>query len=165
MTSYKKLVTTIILPSEIRSRLLSSLREAGDQEIGGVLMGEQLEPGRFKVVDVTIQTQGGTVARFVRALAEALVGLRNFFRRTHHDYERFNYLGEWHSHPSFSPIPSQTDHQTMLELVEDPGVGAQFAALLIVKLNGELELVGSVTVYLADGKAQRGRLVMEGPDD
>ena len=60
--------------------------------------------------------------------------LAEFFARTGKDYERFNYLGEWHSHPLFSVHPSGPDFATMFEIVEDPEVRAHFAVLLIVRL-------------------------------
>ena len=123
-------------------------------------MGEQIEPGLFRVVDITVQTHGGTVSRFVRAVAEALHGLGEFFLRTHHNYRRFNYLGEWHSHPLFEPLPSARDHNTMLELVTDPDVGATFAVLVIVRLTGRTDLMGTATVYRPDGTAAAGTLVI-----
>jgi Prokaryotic homologs of the JAB domain len=57
-------------------------------------------------------------------------------RDEHHNFKRFNYLGEWHSHPSFLPEPSATDHKSMREMIEDPKLGANFVVLMVVKLNG-----------------------------
>ena len=47
---------------------------------------------------------------------------------------RFNYLGEWHSHPSFEPLPSDTDIRTMQSLVEDPDVGVNFLVLMVCRM-------------------------------
>ena len=157
-------MTTVLLPPDIQARLVEGLHKAGDREIGGILMGEQVEPGLFRVVDITAQARAGSVSRFVRAVAEALRGLGEFFRRSHHDYRRFNYLGEWHSHPLFEPIPSTQDHSTMIDLVTDPEVGANFAVLVILKLNGRAELTGTATVYLSDGTASAGSLMMTNQD-
>jgi hypothetical protein len=76
-----------------------------------------------------------------------LAPLEAFFKRTRREYQRFNYLGEWHSHPMFAVTPSARDHQTMQDIVEDPDVGARFAVLLVVRLEEGGNLEGSVTVY------------------
>lgn len=91
-------------------------------------------------------------------------GLRRFFRRHACDYTRFNYLGEWHSHPLFYPIPSATDHASMRALVTDPAMGANFLVLMIVKLDGRGALTGTVQTYLPDGTACEGELHLEADD-
>jgi [CysO sulfur-carrier protein]-S-L-cysteine hydrolase len=73
--------------------------------------------------------------------------LADFFARTGHDYLRYNYLGEWHSHPRFQPIPSPEDRATMLELVKNPLVGANFAVLIIVRLRRWSRLELSATLF------------------
>lgn len=150
------------LPHDTFLLLLSELEAAGRQEIGGILMGEQLAPGRFRVTDMTFQRRGGWVASFVRSAKAALTALQRFFDRSGHRYRRFNYLGEWHSHPSFAARPSATDHASMLEIAEDPSSGANFVLLLIVKLDTDGLLEGRVTVYLPDGTIFPGALDIEG---
>lgn len=63
--------------------------------------------------------------------------LDTFFRKTGRDFQRFNYLGEWHSHPHFPVIPSGSDVRAMQAIVNDRGVGATFAALLIIRLRSD----------------------------
>ena len=46
-------------------------------------------------------------------------------------FRDFNYLGEWHFHPSFSVRPSPEDVATMTELVEDERIPISFAVLLV----------------------------------
>ncbi|MEO1326523.1 MAG: Mov34/MPN/PAD-1 family protein [Pseudomonadota bacterium] len=152
---------TLKLPHSTFHRLLGELDRAGRQEIGGILMGEQLEAGRFRVTEMTFQRRSGWVARFVRSAKSALAALQRFFDRSGHRYQRFNYLGEWHSHPSFEPRPSATDHASMLEIAVDPGTGANFVVLLIVKLDADRVLEGRVTVYLPDGTVFPGTLDIE----
>jgi integrative and conjugative element protein (TIGR02256 family) len=140
----------IVLPRELRDRLSEALKVAGSREIGGVLMGECLAPGRFLVADLTVQRRGGSFASFLRRVTDALSALARFFRQTGGEYTRFNYLGEWHSHPSFSTEPSGKDMKSMLEIATDPQVGANFVALVIVRLV-DGELVGSASIYWPDG--------------
>jgi proteasome lid subunit RPN8/RPN11 len=151
----------LILPWTIKAELVKALKKGDTQEIGGVLMGEHVEGCRFRVVEITVQFSGGSVARFVRAIATLVAPLRSFFTRTNHEYRKFNYLGEWHSHPMFVLTPSFTDRETMQSLVEDPMVGANFAVLLLVKLDGSQKLQGSATVFVPHAAAFKACLGTE----
>ena len=146
------------LPDEWRTRLLDQLVLAERREIGGILMGEQLAPSHFRVADMTFQLRGGRSIRFIRQARRALVALKKFFGRTSHRYRRFNYLGEWHSHPLFPPTPSDQDHATMMNIACHGNTGANFVVLMIVRCTDSGKLEGSVTVYLPDGTVQPGLL-------
>lgn len=112
-------------------------------------MGECLRNEVFRVVDISVQRSGGSHANFMRNPTDHKAALQAFFDRTGNDYMRFNYLGEWHSHPSFEPVPSITDIHTMQSIVEDPAVGANFAILLVAKLNGNT-VNATATVFRPD---------------
>lgn len=127
-----------------------ALRKAGRREVGGILMGEHAGPNLFIVRKMTVHRRGA-FASFVRRIEDAIGSLRAFFRETGHDYARFNYIGEWHSHPSFELYPSRTDDLSMLQIVQDEAVGANFVVLLITKLGSEGELVSTAHTYLPDG--------------
>lgn len=124
-------------------------------------MGEHVGHNQFAVRTLTVQG-GGTFASFVRGTRSALRALKEFFLRSNHEYRRFNYLGEWHSHPSFSVQPSNTDHRAMLDIVTNSSVGANFVVLLIFKLTclGVLEF--SAYTYLPDGSVLASELLLEG---
>lgn len=154
---------TLNLPSDVVRKLESALKSAGSDECGGVLMAEHIGPNAFAVRELTVQG-GGSFARFVREARAALTALRGFFARTENQYTRFNYLGEWHSHPSFSVEPSGTDHQSMIEMVRNPEVGANFLVLLVVKLDAAKQLLGSVHMYLPDGTVSNGVLQVQRQD-
>ncbi len=150
-----------LLPPEIRETLVSALTTAGPREIGGILMGEHVGADTFRIASITVQTRGGAFASFVRLVQYVVRPLAEFFCKTDHQYTRFNYLGEWHSHHSFDLGSSSADRSTMRELVEDPAVGANFAILLIVRLRAKTELEGRITVFLPGGRTETGHLVME----
>lgn len=124
----------IVLPANVAAKLRRELRRAGDREIGGVLAGEDLGSGRFSVADISVQRSGGGVAHFVRDPSAHRKFMRRFLARTGNDYTRFNYLGEWHSHPRFPALPSGTDLRQMQGLIEERGQSANFLVLLVVKL-------------------------------
>jgi integrative and conjugative element protein (TIGR02256 family) len=127
----------ILLAPPVVKRLRRELRSAGNREIGGLLMGEDLGNGDFKVVEISVQRSGGTEACFIRKPKDHQTELDTFFARTGNDYSRFNYLGEWHSHPSFTSNPSMPDLATMLAIVNDPAAGSNFLVLLIARLAGK----------------------------
>ena len=91
----------VLLPDSIGQTLVVALQKAGNREIGGILMGEHVSDATYRVKDITIQRHGGKFASFTRVVRGSLMSLRRFFRKTEYDFTRFNYLGEWHSHPLF----------------------------------------------------------------
>lgn len=148
---------TLILPPDQASLILSELRKSGRREVGGIMMGEHVGPNQFVVREITVHRRGA-IAYFVRHIEDAIGKLRVFFQNTSHDYLRFNYLGEWHSHPSFEPLPSSIDDLSMLQIVRDESVGANFVVLLIVKLDDRRRLVGTAHTYLPDGTRRRSEV-------
>lgn len=136
----------IELEDEVRSRLRTALRQAGRREIGGMIFAEQLAPAHFRVMDLSLDVHSGAHASFNRDPNVHRQALDEFFRRTDHDFTRYNYLGEWHSHPSFSAHPSPDDIVTMNELVED-GQDIDFAVLMIVRLRFQLWMDCTFTAF------------------
>jgi len=151
----------ILLPDDAAKKLTKALKKAGNKETGGILMGEHVSEDVFRVKDLTIQFHGGTCGSFTRFLEGILSPLQNFFCKTEYDFTRFNYLGEWHSHPAFAPEPSATDYDTIWEIVEDSSVGANFAVLMIVRLDDADQLEGTLTVFLPGHQMFKGRLIQE----
>lgn len=152
----------IILPSYISHQMLVALEKAGNREIGGILMGEHIGHDLFQVTEVTFQMTGGTFAFFYRQIHPMIKTIKDFFQRNHQQYRRFNYIGEWHSHPSFSLVPSTKDSRSMQEIVDDDTVGANFAVLLLVKISSN-KLEGSVNVYSPRTSSFVGSLEIESP--
>ena len=134
------------IADHVKGKLRGALRAAGSREIGGVLMGEQIAPGHFRVVDLSIDSQTGGRAHFVRSAEAHAETLSAFFHKTDHQYDRFNYLGEWHSHPRFAVTPSTQDVTSMIDLVEGER-GIEFAVLLIVRLGWWRSISCSCTLF------------------
>jgi integrative and conjugative element protein (TIGR02256 family) len=152
----------LILPVELVTRLGQELKRAGSREIGGVLVGEHVEDESFRIVDLSVQRSGGSQAHFIRDVEHNRAFLDAFFAKTGRDYQRFNYLGEWHSHPLFTPLPSREDAATMRDLVEDSAVGVNFAILMIVSLGWRSTLKMSATAYRATEAPVAAEVVLEG---
>jgi hypothetical protein len=152
----------IELATDQTAKLMSALNRAGLREIGGQMFGEQLAPSEFIVTEITIQARPGTLARFVVDLLQAARDAMRFFDRTEHHYTRYNYIGEWHSHPSFAVRPSGTDAATMRALVRDPQFVGTFAMLMIVRLNAGTLTCGA---WLFDPQGTERSVTLETPHE
>jgi len=151
----------VLLAPQVTKRLQHELRRAGHREIGGLLLAEHVGEDLFRVVEISVQRTGGTHAGFMRDPERHRRQLKSFFRRTGEDYARFNYLGEWHSHPCFPADPSTTDVETMQSIVEDPAVGVNFLVLLVCKRAGGSTIEATATAFLALNHPARVSLVLE----
>lgn len=127
--------------------LRKALRFAGRREIGGMLFAEQVAAGHFRIIGLSADLYSGSHTDFRRDPSAHAEALNAFFERTGKDYSRFNYLGEWHSHPSFSVHPSSEDVATMTELVSSERNAISFAVLLIVRLRFRFWLDYSCTLF------------------
>jgi hypothetical protein len=145
---------TLILHASASRKIADALEKAGRREVGGILMGEHIGMNEFAVAELTVHKRGA-LASFVRRIEEAVDHLSSFFARTEHDYTRFNYIGEWHSHPLFELEPSVRDDVSMMEIVLDPRVGAKFLVLLLVKLDTDGSLLVRGHLYLPDATKER----------
>lgn len=151
----------IRLAADQTAKLAAALARAGKREIGGQLFGKQLAASDFLVTELTVHSRSGTIARFVVDLLQAARDAVRFFERTNHRYSRYNYIGEWHSHPSFAVRPSGTDVGAMQALVGDPEFAGSFAILMIVRLDGET-LSASAWLFDPKGTEQAVALEMQG---
>ena len=136
----------IILSPRCVRKLKRELRAAGFNEIGGVLAAELLSDGVFLVRDLSVQ-RNGTPTSFVRDPAQHRKFMRRFHLLTGNNPERFNYLGEWHSHPSFLALPSAPDVRQMHAEIHEPEQTSTFLVLLIVKAGMDGGLIGSTHAF------------------
>ncbi|MEQ9519152.1 MAG: Mov34/MPN/PAD-1 family protein, partial [Parvibaculum sp.] len=118
----------LLLPNDVMNRMRRHMFYAARREIGGVLMAEEVGDQHFRIVDFSVDTESGTASHFERVADQHDQALEAFFEDTNADYHRFNYLGEWHTHPSFDVRPSMTDVHAMQGLV-DGSDGVDFAVL------------------------------------
>jgi proteasome lid subunit RPN8/RPN11 len=149
---------------ECAARLQRELRLAGSNEIGGVLATERVGDLVYRIVDLSVQHSGGSFAAFWRDARLHQRFMRRFLDLTGHQYERFNYLGEWHSHPSFPAMPSPRDKQMMYELLAEPDQPANFLVLLVVKRSTSGKLEGSAHAFLRGHRPLQVPLIIEAHD-
>ena len=130
------------IPHKVAHLWKAALMRASNREIGGVLFGEHVGNADFRIVEATLQERGGSDRKFRRKGGKARRDLKKISLRYDQDPKKFNYLGEWHSHPNTPVFPSLSDELTMKKLVADPKTIVNFLVLLINRLNvrGELEI-------------------------
>lgn len=133
----------IAVAADQTEKLVAALDRAGIKETGGQLYGEQLAPSSFRVTELTVQSRPGAFARFVVDLLQAAKDAARFFERTERLYTRYNYIGEWHSHPSFAVQPSGPDVAAMRGIVRDSRFAGSFAVLMIVRLDAAMLTAGA----------------------
>jgi len=148
------------IPPDQAARLCTALERAGRNEIGGQIFGEKLAQSDFRATDVTVQKRRGTIAKFLVDIVQAARDAMRFYDRTNHVYTRFNYIGEWHSHPSFDVRPSRTDVESMRQLVLDSSFQGLFAVMVIVRLDGE-EISAAGWVFSPSGTEEPIQLEFE----
>lgn len=153
----------LLLAAPLIKRLQRELHRAGRREIGGLLMGEHLGDELFRVEEISVQRAGGTDSCFIRNPRDHKAQLDRFFAQTGKDYARFNYLGEWHSHPSFEAVPSATDLRTMQSIVEDPDVGVNFLVLLVCKKAPDGALEATAVAFRAAAEPLEVSIALQAP--
>lgn len=150
----------VVLSAKCARKLKKELRAAGRNEIGGVLAAEQVVDGKFVVRALSVQ-RNGTPTSFLRDPVQHRKFIRRFHLLTGNQPRRFNYLGEWHSHPSFLALPSGPDLQQMYAEITSPEQTASFLVLLIVKLGKDAGLIGSAHAFRRNHGVIRASLTAE----
>lgn len=138
-------------------RMRLCLIRGGIREIGGWLVAEQISAGKFELVGFTVDFAIGTRDRFHSLPQLHDAQFDNILLKAKDRSGRVDYLGEWHSHPTFSPEPSTIDLATMTHMVEE--TGPMFAALLIVRLRNFLSIHATMTTFQRSRRPERGTVI------
>jgi hypothetical protein len=139
--------------------MVTYLQSGGAREIGGWLAAEQLAPGRFELVGFTVDMDVGTRNRFVSLPKTHGDQLDDILAASADRAGRVDYLGEWHSHPTFPPVPSDIDVAAMTKMVEESV--PPFATLLIVRLLGATKLQATITTFQRGLPPEQGKLLTD----
>lgn len=132
------------------AKLQLYLKKGGNREIGGWMVAEQTAPGQFELVGLTVDLEVGTRDRFDSLPEPHSQQMDQILLENSARAGRIDYLGEWHSHPTFPPIPSEIDVASMTDMVENSG--PSFAVLVIVRLMSNALIQATITTF------QRGKL-------
>lgn len=147
------------IPSAHWNAMRGCLKLGGIREIGGWLAAEQLAPGDFELVGFTVDLDVGTHNRFASLPNTHGAQLDDILAANSDRAGRMDYLGEWHSHPTFAPVPSDIDVAAMTKMVEKSG--PSFATLLIVRLLGTATLQATITTFQRGLPPEHGQLITD----
>ena len=148
----------IIIQNDVKTKLYEALTKAGINEIKGACFAYNSSPNVFEIEEVYISPVQGTFA-----FSNLIINYkykkfeRDYFKRHNYDYEKHNYIGDWHSHPSFDCIPSQYDIKEVLDELSKSN--ANFLIQLILKIeNGKL--IGNCYYYNSKEKTIKCELLL-----
>ena len=148
----------IIVPKEIANKLFSALKKAEDREIKGACFARFVEDDVYEIEEVYISHKIGSnffsnlvidyrYKRFEKA----------YYKKNNYDFEKHNYIGDWHSHPLFDCIPSNYDINELEEELEKSN--ANFLVQLIVKISFQ-KLIGRC-FFLSKGSKTQQECILE----
>ena len=140
----------LIINPNIKRKIIKACVKTDTRECGGVLFGEHIRENLFRIAEVSTDTKTGIFAHFIRDIVLTIKQLRRFFSKYKYKYTKYNYMGEWHSHPQFALEPSSKDEESIRDIVSDDHVGANFIILMIVRLESS-DLKCRAWIYYANG--------------
>lgn len=133
--------------------MLRLAREHAPQEVGTSLIGSYSEDGYRAIIralaPLTEDSRGSRFS-FVRGVS----GLECFFSRLFRRFRgRRHYVGEWHSHPGGTAIPSSIDDKNQRAIVNDDG--ADCAECILVILGGTVPHASNLGVFVYSRRCGR----------
>ncbi|NQY87669.1 MAG: Mov34/MPN/PAD-1 family protein [Colwellia sp.] len=125
---------------------LNKFRQTGlKKEAGGLLFAKELESNIVEIEYVTTPTKFDWRSRFGfrpnKREAQNLIN-ENFKRGLY-------YVGDWHSHPQISPVPSDQDMETIKDIFCKSTHSLNYVIMLIL---GTTSDISKSYVTLTDGK-------------
>jgi [CysO sulfur-carrier protein]-S-L-cysteine hydrolase len=147
---------TIILPKKISKILHKQIHRHSPNETKGALFAKQIDDDHYEIDEVYLERQIGSIA-FVR-----LYNNQRYkrFQKQYHakhddDFLHHNYIGDWHSHPSFECVPSSFDRMEVEMDLQQSNANFLIQVILKVEYN---KLVGDAFLYNKDASAQQIQL-------
>ena len=95
----------------------------------------------------------GSRTSFYRGIA----GLKKFFTKLRENFSgKGHYVGEWHSHPNATPLPSQIDDKHQFAIAKDPKTACPECILIII--GHTLSNIDEIGVFVYSRK--RGKILL-----
>ena len=145
---------TVRLSNACFLKILEMARAHSPNEVGTSLVGCYSDNGfEASVLDLAPLSPDskGSRTSFYRGTA----GLRKFFTKLRETFSgKRHYVGEWHSHPDATPLPSQTDDRQQLAIAKDTNTKCPECILILI--GHTLSNVDEIGVFVYSRK--RGRI-------
>ena len=152
---------TVLISESCLSKMTEIAQAHYPNEVGTSLVGSYSDNGfEASVLDLAPLSSDskGTITSFCRGIA----GLQKFFIKLWEVFPgKRHYVGEWHSHPNASPIPSGTDDRNQLEIAGDMKTDCPECILVII--GGFLSNFNDLGVFVYSRK--RGKIVLSPVSD
>lgn len=112
----------VIIKESLIRKIMRVARQSFPNETGGTLVGFYLADYRIAYIAQILDAKTGAQRsrrHFYRPSDNIDYQLRRIYNRSQ---GKIHYLGEWHTHPFDSPIPSDIDKDSMVKLAQSPSV-------------------------------------------
>jgi integrative and conjugative element protein (TIGR02256 family) len=127
-------IEKIGLSIEVHDDLLKNLIEISNMhypnEFGGLLIGYYSEDNKHLNITDTILPKSFTASKY--SFERSTRGLEKNLANYYNENPRKIYVGEWHTHPNNSPIPSSTDISAINTIINNPNACIANPVLLII---------------------------------
>lgn len=127
-------IDKIGLSLEVDKELLSKLLEIGKthypMEFGGFLIGYYSKENEHLHITDTILPKNYQASKC--SFERTTKGIENEFTEYYNGLPRKIYIGEWHTHPNNTPIPSLTDISAINVIIKNKDTSIANPVLLII---------------------------------
>jgi integrative and conjugative element protein (TIGR02256 family) len=124
---------------EVKQELLDELYNVGmhhyPKEFGGLLVGYYADDYKTCFIETTILPKKYKSSRY--SFERGKEGLKKKLTEYYSNDPKLFYVGEWHTHPDSSTVPSGTDYKAMSEIAESDDVLIQNPILLILGITND----------------------------
>ncbi|HHX70090.1 MAG TPA: hypothetical protein GX708_18830 [Gallicola sp.] len=135
------------------------MKKYSPNETKGALFAKRIDDETFEIEKVYFEPNVGSFA-FVKLYNNRTYKkfCKNYFDKHVGEYHIHNYLGDWHSHPSFSCTPSSYDVKEVEEDLKKSN--AKFLVQIILKDQNN-KLVGNAFYYNENISAKKIDLIIQ----
>lgn len=127
-------IEQIGLSLEVEDELLNKLLEIGKthypKEFGGFLIGYYSEDNKHLHIIDTILPKSYQASKY--NFERSTKGIENELTGYYSEQPKKIYIGEWHTHPDNSPIPSLTDISAIYTIINNKETSIANPVLLII---------------------------------
>lgn len=119
----------VIIPTIVIGRIKEMCARSIPNETGGILIGKYSKDCKWaEIIDATSPPEGSehSARSFVRCGEKILCFLNQLWEQNQY------YVGEWHYHPNFSPIPSGIDLRTIYKFSKNKKLNCPEPVMLII---------------------------------
>lgn len=148
----------ILIKDDVKRLLYDSIKKAGDKEIKGACFARYINDEYFEIEDIYISEIKGT-----KFFSNLIINnkykkfVNSYFKKHNFDFTKHNYIGDWHSHPSFSCEPSSYDiKEACDEFIKS---NANFLIQIILKIKDD-RLFGNCFLYNSLVTAEKCELII-----